>query len=153
MKIVYLVSKGSYSDYSVMGVYSTKEKAEEIIRYFSRPKVEEDGYYPYDDLRIEERFLDLTPEEGKRVSVFLRLSDGEVLRQDNFNMVNYPNIEDDIFTKGHVTYLYDPPPIDKRVDIIYYIADTLERAVKAGNEKRAQFLASGLTKEDWNKTL
>ena len=140
MKIVYLVSKGSYSDYTVLGVYSTKEKAEEVIEFLTDT---------YNDCDIEERYLDLTPQEGKRIGVYLKLLDGEVLRTDNFNLIN----ECHTCPKGFITYLYYPLPEDKRMDVIYYFSDTLERAVKAGNEKRAQFLASGLTKEDWNSTL
>ena len=142
MKIVYLVSKGSYSDYTVLGVYSTKEKAEEIIEFLTDT---------YNDCDIEERYLDLTPQEGEQVSIYLKLSDGEVLRKDFFNLVWIAQW--DFPKKGCITQLYDPPPIDEYVDVMYYFSDTLERAVKAGNEKRIQFLASGLTQKDWNSIL
>lgn len=142
MKIVYLIACGSYSDYTVLGVYSTKEKAEEIIQYLN-------GCYVYSDLCIEEKPFDLTPQEGKRVIVYLRISDGEVLRTENFNLI----AEMSLSKKGLITQLFNPPPLNEWVDTIYYFADTLERAIKAGNEKRAQYLASGLTREDWNKTL
>ena len=38
---VYLVSDGEYSDYSILGIYSTKEKAEEALALYAAKYIEE----------------------------------------------------------------------------------------------------------------
>lgn len=53
MKIIYLVSVGSYSDYGVHGVFSSKEKAEKYIKLMS-------AHFIYSEFNeIEEYTLDL----------------------------------------------------------------------------------------------
>ena len=49
MTTLYLVSQGDYSDYSVLGIYSTPEKAEYAVRLYG------------DDSRIEQYELDGMP--------------------------------------------------------------------------------------------
>jgi hypothetical protein len=52
---VWVVEKGSYSDYRVVGVFSSKENAERIRDYINTPP--EDGYI-YDDATVAEWPLD-----------------------------------------------------------------------------------------------
>lgn len=47
MRDVYIVTEGEYDYYCIIGVFSTKEKAEEYIRR-----------YPWRDCRIEEYPID-----------------------------------------------------------------------------------------------
>lgn len=135
---IYLISIGEYSDYRVLGVYATKELAEEVIKDIDISD------YRHNSIRIEESYLNLTPKLGKQVAIFMDINTGGVLRIDDFNLLTSFGIH----PKGYLTSLYFP-----RITVMYYYSDTLERATKAGNEKRVQFLASGLSVEDWNDTL
>ena len=62
MEKVYLISRGSYSDYSVVGAFSTKEKAEQFIK--EAKETEQVGCYQLND-EIEELGIDcLTTPKG-----------------------------------------------------------------------------------------
>jgi hypothetical protein len=56
-KSIYVLTTGSYSDYMIIGVYSTIEYAEEAMRRY-------DLLNPYDGSEIEEFILDNMPIEG-----------------------------------------------------------------------------------------
>lgn len=85
MKNIYVLTEGSYSDYHIVGVYSTKELAEEAQSL-------------YEDSEIEEYDLDNIPEHPPGMSAwFVRINDGEL---------------DDIFT-NQVSPLYQKVPSEK----------------------------------------
>ena len=66
MKNIYVLTEGSYSDYHIVGVYSTKELAEEAQSL-------------YQDSQIEEYDLDNIPEHPPGMSAwFVRISDGKL---------------------------------------------------------------------------
>jgi hypothetical protein len=66
MKNIYVLTEGSYSDYHIVGVYSTKELAEEAQSL-------------YKDSQIEEYDLDDIPEHPPGMSAwFVRINDGEL---------------------------------------------------------------------------
>ena len=66
MKNIYVLTEGSYSDYYIVGVYSTKELAEEAQSL-------------YQDSQIEEYDLDNIPEHPPGMSAwFVRINDGEL---------------------------------------------------------------------------
>jgi hypothetical protein len=56
-KSIYVLTTGSYSDYMIIGVYSTVEYAKEAMRRY-------DLLNPYDGSEIEEFLLDNMPIEG-----------------------------------------------------------------------------------------
>ena len=67
---VYIVTRGEYSDYHIVGVYSTKEKAQEICdaistsgTYWDEPQVEE---YEMDELTLAMGYVGVgyTPEDN-----------------------------------------------------------------------------------------
>lgn len=63
-KIVYILTEGSYSDYCIRAVFSTKEKALAAIALFGGVLDESD---------IEEWVMDAIPEDGRK-PYFVRLS-------------------------------------------------------------------------------
>jgi Fe2+ or Zn2+ uptake regulation protein len=66
MKNIYVLTEGSYSDYHIVGVYSTKELAEEAQSL-------------YKDSQIEEYDLDNIPEHPPGMSAwFVKISDGKL---------------------------------------------------------------------------
>jgi hypothetical protein len=56
-KTIYVLTTGSYSDYMIIGVYSSEEYAQEAMRRY-------DLLNPYDGSEIEEFVLDNMPIEG-----------------------------------------------------------------------------------------
>ena len=79
MSKIYLVSVGEYSDYNILGVFSTKKKAQDFIKTF--PYIQ--GSY---DPEIEEKLLDEFDEtieackDKKVFEVKMELVDGNVKR-------------------------------------------------------------------------
>jgi len=66
MKTIYVLTEGSYSDYHIVGVYSTKELAEEAQTL-------------YKDSQIEEYDLDNIPEHPPGMKAwFVLISDGKL---------------------------------------------------------------------------
>lgn len=78
MSIVYIVTSGSYSDYGIVAVFSTKEKAEAFIEQRRQTEC-----YDHDDNEIEEWTLD--EESGKVAralfSCFLQAESGDVVHE------------------------------------------------------------------------
>jgi len=77
-KIIYLVTAGSYSDYRVMGAYSTPEKAQAYIDY---RELDED-----DDADIEEYELDPVDTAKKYINVHMDIN-GNVGEHNYFNII------------------------------------------------------------------
>lgn len=66
MKTIYVLTEGDYSDYHIVGVYSTKELAEEAQTLYEHSQIEE---YDLDDI----------PEHPPGMKAwFVRISDGKL---------------------------------------------------------------------------
>jgi hypothetical protein len=122
MSTIYAVTSGSYSDYSVNAVFSTREMAEEFVN----------GDRGYD---IEEWELDTPRDNWTIVSVWMD-KEGNVIGTP---MVQAHNTD----TAGFRFFGSDI--ISPNPSFLYAVAtDSIERAVKVCNEKRAQILAANL---------
>ena len=127
-KILYAVSSGKYSDYSVNAIFDDKSLAEKFIAMFSGG-----------DYRIEEYelnpFLPVINSGKSPFSVIMR-RDGTIESCDK---------EDSIFMldSGDIPYCF------RDDDTVFYrvFAKDNEHAIKIVNEKRTQFLASNM----WGK--
>ena len=121
MKKVYIVTDGDYSDYHIVAVFSTEEKAKEYIQTTGKG----DDYVEYE--------VDVPYERKDRVwRIDMRISDHKVThycREDY-----YDNLEDCIRLRR---------VSDMRGDImsLWVKADTSERAIKIANERIGQVLA------------
>lgn len=140
MKKIYVLTQGSYSDYSIVGIFSTRQKAEEF-RTLVKP-----GYDGYNDL--EEWTLDPdAPEKirhGYSIWNVTMLRDGTV-EDSSVRDLDYYN----------VSRALDPPYIWERAKAPYYRgkgvpncldaavwAKSRTHAIKIVNEYRAQFIAN-----------
>ena len=66
MKTIYILTEGDYSDYHIVGAYSTKELAEEAQSLYQYSQIEEYG-------------LDYIPQHPPGMSAwFVRISDGKL---------------------------------------------------------------------------
>lgn len=128
MSQVYLVTSGSYSDYHVVGVFSTKENAEAHVRAFS---FHAGRSYGDDYMRIEEHELDPMHEDVQAgmIPYFLRIEkNGDVtdchIQTGSFGFPDtecHPDVRGSLYT--HV------------------LAKDEEHATKITNERRVRWLA------------
>jgi hypothetical protein len=123
MTTIYLVTNGSYSDYCVLGVYSTKEKAEHAKRLFAA------------DNGIDEYGLDAIPDSPPGMLAYqvsmLVSGDVKYVWQDT--------------VEGFESRWYVAPQWGADVIVVFHVwARDIEHAVKIANEWRAQIVALGL---------
>lgn len=65
---VYLVSSGTHSNYKIIAIFSTREKAEKIAKRFNANLPKQYTYvYKEDEARIEEYELDMSYAQLKRM--------------------------------------------------------------------------------------
>ena len=131
---IYIISSGSYSDYSVWGVCSTKELAEKTIDVLNKMKYS-------DEYEIEEYELDIInkiPPGYEPWEVHMD-KDGNVKKYLCHVELN----ENQGFNRPR---FYMPIDRNEMMEMVV-IARNLEHAVKIVNEKRAQFIAM----DQWGK--
>lgn len=123
MSKIYLVTEGSYSDYRVLGVYSSVEKAEHAKLLYVA------------DNDIEEYELDAVPESppGLLAYVVLMEISGDVKRLWQESVAGFKS-------RWHPEDLYGSDP----VAWFRIWARDEQHAVKIANEWRAQIIALGL---------
>ena len=125
MDTIHVVSKGEYSDYRVLAVYSTKEKAEEAVAEFNKYQECES-----EKAEIETLPFDMPIESCKRISLRMRkdgtVVDGSVEREFGFDRLG--------FASG-LAY-------DGNMYFRSFGHHDEERAIKAANERRCQLIAS-----------
>lgn len=130
MATVYLVTEGSYSDYSVLGAYSTREKALEAKEFFDA------------DNDIEEFELDHLPEskvpQGQLAYMVIMGVDGNVTR------VSRRSNERAMEGKWH--------PYGDNLHVVFDVfAKDDVHAVKIANERRIALKASDQLETDWSR--
>ena len=130
--MVYLVSDGCYSDYRVLGIYSTPEKADEAKAFFAA------------DNDVQPCELDALPDTNVPPGFFVFGVDmnmnGDVAR-------TYRNSND--LMRG---YDWAPSNISRETGVTFYVAAKDEAgAIKIANERRIMLKASGELHTDWRK--
>ena len=119
---LYLVSDGTYSDYAVIGIYSTLELAERARLLFAT------------DNSIEDYELDDIPETPPGLLPYLVRMDRNGNTTDDPCRVSVGGGE-----------LSEPKPVSISYGDAYSFevwADSIEHAVKIANEKRLQLIAT-----------
>lgn len=120
---LYLVSTGSYSDYTVLGIYSSKELANEAIIRFNAGS------------EAQEFTLDAMPERppGKLYYHLDMFFNGDV------RFIALSSMEDALMT---TTYYIQPYTVEGKKLIAFKIwADDEKHAIKSANEIRTQLIA------------
>ena len=127
--IIYAVSRGQYSDYGIVGLFSNKELAKEFIKLGGGDDIEE---YELDQFEshVREGFSSFHVEmnkEGNTSNIHL-------------NYLEY-NLEDSI----NLQFEWEKNYVYTGKVLLYtnVLASNKEHAVKITNEKRAQLIASG----------
>ena len=123
MSKVYLVTDGDYSDYRVLGAFSSREKAEHAKLLYAANN------------NIEEYELDAVPESPPGLFAYVVLMEisGDVNRMWQESVVGFKS-------KWHPGDLYGSAP----VAWFRIWARDEQHAVKIANEWRAQIIAMGL---------
>lgn len=136
MREIYAVSTGTYSDYGIVAVFSTKEKAEEFMKFVPS----ED----YNDIETYELDPDVAAQirEGYSPYYVLMLRDGttETIHRHEVGM----------YSVGSSAWIHRRSTLPSRVTprlpdciVVHAMAKSEEHAVKIANEKRVQFIANG----------
>jgi hypothetical protein len=144
MKMIYAVSEGSYSDYRVSAIFSTKEKAQEFIDTMKKQSDSEyDDYNDIEEYQLDPPVADLL---GRGYSVYsvLMLRNGNVERVERTDNGSY-----DISSAGQ-SHIWErtkaPAYRGKNVEDVLHMevwAKDDKAAVKIVNEKRVQMIAMG----------
>ncbi len=134
-KLVYLVESGSYSDYHVVGVYSTRENAQLVAE-----KIGGD---------VAERPLDLAADElRKGFTTWQVLMDrtgaAHLVRRQEFSDYRLDN-EAHVWRKGTPMLPMNLPDCLS----VTCLARSERHAIKIANEKRTQMIAQG----DWEEEM
>ena len=122
MTWAYVVTSGEYSDYSVLGVFSTRERGDAFCAVYNASE-------PSEQARIEVFALDTPPDDWTVTDVHMQ-RDGTVL-----NVVTHVEL------RVEPPYYYMRPSATDVVLLWGVPTANKERAVKVVNEKRAQILA------------
>lgn len=133
---LYAVSRGSYSDYGVVAIFSTKEKAEEYMLF-----VPSDDYNDIETYELDPGVVDKI-RKGYSPWFVIMLRDGtteEVRRQEVSS-----------YSIGSSAWIHRRSTLPSRVQhslpdciVVHTMAKSEEHAVKIANEKRVQFIANG----------
>ena len=127
MNTVYIITQGEYSDYHILGVFSTEEKAQEMVNWCGN------------DCIIEEYTIDECipiPDETRwPYHIELQLSSGNILSIINENSRPFPN--ETINMSSTINDIW----IKNDHLIITCWAETEDQAKKIATEKRQEYLA------------
>lgn len=117
---VYLVTRGEYSDYRVMGVFDSKEKAEYALKVYAADN-------------IEEREMNALPDHTPGYYRF-----GLEMDKDGNTIWTYQRGHDDEDWEEEYYPLYEPWMF------FHVLARDEEHAIKIVNEKRIRMLAENI---------
>jgi len=139
MKKIYIVTKGTYSDYSIVSVFSTKEKAEKFMEAFPDDR-EYGGYNWIETYKLDPGEPQLL-NNGYSVWMIHMYHNGEtplIKKIDNPNSWDYKNINNlSIYRPCFNTQKYKAKYLEIRV-----LAKDEKHAIKIVNEKRVQLIAN-----------
>lgn len=124
MEKVYIITYGDYSDYTICAVFSTRDKAEEYIQQHG------------DTYRIEEYSVDEEIKQSEIWSVEIGLYSHKIRRcewcDDNWSRERVDQFR-----------VFEPSFSDSEWSIKMLLrADSMNRAIKAANERVAQIVAN-----------
>jgi len=131
-KIVYLVSSGEYSDYSINGAFSSREKAQAFIEHEQKRQASARYRDSYD---IEEYVLDAYLDQLERGLACYYVSFPDIMSGNARVSPTSPTDDDD---EGDASQPYRDKPESFWVDVW---AKDKQGALKIANERRAKFLA------------
>jgi hypothetical protein len=134
---LYAVSSGSYSDYRVVAIFSTQEKAEVYKATFPDSDLNETEEYPLDPPLAEQW------QEGYRVWRVVMLRDGTTEKCQTDNSYRMVSSCPDYFIWRRTEALAYAGRGIPDVLTATVLAKSSEHAVKIVNEKRAQMIANG----------
>ncbi len=129
MKTVFMVTAGEYSDYGVVAIYSTKEKAEQFMEEFPNSE-----YNPIDEINIDIDYAGMKA-AGKTIWITHMDRNGNTLR-----------VQDTRSVFGQVLFHFNRREQEAPFLINWCYAASEEQAIKATNEKRTQLIANGVWK-------
>lgn len=137
MKKVYAVNSGSYSDYQVDAIFSTREKAQEFMT-----AVPDSDYNAIEEYELDPGTADLIA-RGYSIFVVHMLRDGTTERVFHHDLDTYGvgNIGHSIWRRSTVPAYEGKNIPDVLVSLVW--AKTEQEAVKIANEHRAQMIATG----------
>lgn len=138
VKKVYLVSKGVYSDYSIIGVFSARDKADRLVsQYNEYEKEEPDSNWA---ARVEEKDLDRPESTWFHTTVYMQ-RDGTATfaLQDMFHTDPEESRHN---TLRYIDYLKYPANESAQYLVTSIATGDSQRAVKITNEYRAQIIAA-----------
>jgi hypothetical protein len=115
-RLIYVLTEGEYSDYRIVGVYSTPEKAEAARQQLGEGRFGRIEQYPLDDEPVDSPW---------RVEIS---RNGRYAVAERYPTVDHPVGE---ISRGYHAWLW-------------VRADDEQQAIKAANERRAFLIASGL---------
>ena len=128
MSKVYTVESGEYSDYSVHGIFSSRENATEFIKFY--------GKSSYNEMEICEKTLNPTMEEIKQGLELYYVSityDGKVgIEISRHDWVKHGSYR---FVGSYNS------PLTRKTLIVYLFTDSVERATKIISDKRRELIA------------
>lgn len=141
MKNVWVVEKGQYSDYRVVGVYSTQENAQKVCELLNA----EHGPDAYDAASIAEWTLDPAIDQlnqGMSMWHVHMLRDGTTEKVKQRDLDSYDMQGSCSIWRRSTTPLYAGRGIPDVMSATVWATDE-KHAVKIVNEKRAQMIATG----------
>lgn len=137
MNKVWIIEQGCYSDYHVVGIFSTREKAQRVCDWVNAME-------PYDRAEIAERALDPVVDE---LNAGLRQWRVHMLRDGS---TEYIKQQDSTYGMEGACELWDRPnaPAHKGKNMPVVLTATVwatdaDHAIKVVNERRVKMIASG----------
>lgn len=142
---IWVIEQGEYSDYLVVGVFSSKENAMVVCKAINGDKG--GGFYP---ATVAKWVLDPGVEDlnaGRNVYLVHMLRDGNVEKLEMKEFSGFDlDAEPHIWRRSSVPYWHGKGAKDCLCATVF--ADDDRHAVKIVNEKRAQMIAMGQWPED-----
>lgn len=137
MSIVYAISAGSYSDYRIVAVFSSEEKANEFMRLVPDP-----DYNGIEVYELDSKVPDLI-KHGYSPWFVLMLRDGTTERSERRDIDRFTaEYMDCRIWKRSTASAYRGCGVPDCLEATVW-AKTGKQAIKIVNEKRAQLIASG----------
>lgn len=130
MKTIYVITHGDYSDYSIMGVFSTKEKAEEFVQDYNASPRLYNG-----EATIEEYYLDWVETQEPNFCILMDV---------NGKLYEEATSREGWFASGPNDECYGDTkcgPYKPDYWMFRMKAKSFEHAVKIANERRTQLIA------------
>lgn len=125
--MIYIITKGSYSDYHICAVASTQERAEQLRKMYSDH---------YEMANIEEYEIDVPSDEyyNKIPTLYWEV----VLKRDGSLMYLETYYDE---PNQHIKIQEGRWNWQESLTVSYIQTDTQEQAIKIAQDKRAQYLA------------